>query len=549
MVHLVVACALASVVASFGFAPSAHAGPRELGTSLARDGRCDAALEVLLPLRGTAGGDAEVDRLVGECGIRLERFELAIEALESARKLEPDAQGLDLRLAQAYYHARRLDDAEAALARAATRDASRPELLLYSGLVAFDRGDLDRALERLTAAAALKDPAIEPVASFQLARAQARARDAGSARASYARIVEGWTGTAWADQAARAIAAIDEGEKIPVWASAEAGFESDDNVLIRGRGVGRPQELSGQKDVRGYWFVDTGTLFWRGPRASSGASLRYGGSEHQDLHRFDTQAPGGTLWFDRELTRQKSVLRLQYDFDSAWVGSSSRPFVLSHLVTASLFKPWQASGGVTTIGASLSFDDYRYRRASLDRPDFGTPGCNPCSPLGVHEIGATDRDGFGPIVSVVHRQPLPEPGIGGLTLPWLEGGYRYQHSFTQGREYDHERNQVELGAGIRLPLAIDFSVRGRYAYLLYSHRSVFPDPKDELASGSIAPYFLDPSNRREHEASVRVQLQRSFGKHVLVAARWARTRNYSTADVFDYARDVFGVSVRVGWGG
>jgi hypothetical protein len=61
-------------------------------------------------------------------------------------------------------------------------------------------------------------------------------------------------------------------------------------------------------------------------------------------------------------------------------------------------------------------------------------------------------------------------------------------------------------------------------------------------------YFLDPSARREQETQVRVQLQRAFGEHVLVAARWTRTRNRSTADVFDYTRNVFGLSVRIGWG-
>jgi len=123
---------------------------------------------------------------------------------------------------------------------------------------------------------------------------------------------------------------------------------------------------------------------------------------------------------------------------------------------------------------------------------------------------------------------------------------------SQGREYDHQRHQIELGAGIRLPLAIDLSIRGRYAYVPYANRSVFPDPKDEQASIDAGPdtaYFLDPSARREHETNVRIALQRAFGKHVLVSARWSRTRNRSTADVFDYTRDLVGISVRVGFGG
>ena len=76
--------------------------------------------------------------------------------------------------------------------------------------------------------------------------------------------------------------------------------------------------------------------------------------------------------------------------------------------------------------------------------------------------------------------------------------------------------------------------------------STFPDPSDLVANQQ---YFLDISPRNEHETGVRVRLERAIGEHVVVSTRWSRTRNRSTADVFDYTRDLFGVSVRVGLGG
>ena len=540
-----------SFLASTLVAGQAWADDRSLGLSLARDGRCEAALEVLVPLRTQPARDAELERLTGECAIRQKRFDLAADALEAARGLEPGTPGLDLHLAQALYHLGRLEPAEAALERATPRESQAPEFLLYSGLIAFDRGDFARASEQLSAAVALHDETIEPMASFYLGRLRQRGDDRARARESYVEVIEGWSDTAWADQAARSIEAIDEDEKVPVWGSLELGFEADDNALIRGRGVGRPGEVSGQSDVRGYWYADVGALWLRSGSWSGGTSLRYGGSENHELERFDTQAPGATLWLDHALGWQQSSLRLQYDFDAAWIDATHDPFVLSHLVTASLFKPWQ-NGGFTTLGGSLGYDDYGYKRNKLgvvdiDDEDLANP-C-PCSPNGVDEIADTNRDGFGPILSVVHRQPLPDPSIGGFTLPWIEGAYRYQFYTTQGREYDHQRHQIELGAGIRLPLAVDFSVRGRYAYVPYANRTVFPDPKDVEDAPPNTAYFLDPSQRREQETSVRVQLQRAFGEHVLVAARWSRTRNRSTADVFDYTRDLFGFSIRIGWGG
>ena len=553
VIHVLAASSFASifVAAGAGAQLSSQADSRALGLSLARDGRCDAALEVLLPLRVEPARDAEVERLVGECSIRLERFDLAVAALEAARGLDPEAPGLDLHLAQAAYHLGRLDEAEAALQRAAARDTDEPapERLLYSGLVAFDRGDSKRAVEQLSAAVALGDASIEPMASFHLGRAQQRLRDAGQARESFGRVIEGYSDTAWADQAARSIAVLDKEEAMPVWASLELGFEADDNALLRGRGVGRPGEISDESDVRGYWFADAGALWLRAGDVSSGTTLRYSGSENDEFERFDAHAPGLTLWLDRIIGPRRATLRMQYDFDAAWVDTekiTNDPFVLSHLWSAAWVQPWPS--GVTTFGVSVSLDDYLYRRSRLQVDDLSDPGsCQPCSPDGVDEVGDTNRDGFGPIVSLVHRQGLPSPPLPGFTLPWIEGGYRYQLQASQGREYDHHRHQLELAACVVLPLAVELSLRGRYAYLPYAHRSVFPDPS-EVPDTADTAYFLDPSARREHETQVRVALQRAWGEHVLVAARWTRTRNRSTADVFDYTRNLFGLSVRIAWG-
>jgi tetratricopeptide (TPR) repeat protein len=531
-------------------AGAASADDRALGLSLARDGRCEAALETMLPLRTRPATDAELERLTGECALRLKRFELAVEALEAARVLEPEAPALDLHLAEAHYHQGQLDAAEAALERAAVGDARQmesAEWLLYAGLVALDRGDAAMAIDRLTAAAAHADDSVEPMASFFLARAQQKSEDRARARRSYEQVVEGYSGSAWAEQAARSIASLDAAEEIPVWASFEIGFEADDNALLRGRGVGRPGEISDDRDVRGYWFADVGALWLRRGAWSAGTSIRYAGSENDEFERFDTQAPGATLWLDRALGWQQSTLRLQYDADVAWIDATSHPFVVSHLWTTSLLKPW-SGGGATTISAGIGLDDYLYERRDLAVDDVGVPGCLPCSPAGVDEVGATNRDGFGPIVNLIHRQPLPELPIPGFLMPWVEGGYRYQIYLSQGREYDHQRHQLELAAGIRLPLAIELSVRGRHAYVPYANRTVFPDPSDVSELPDTA-YFLDHRARREQETGVRVQLQRAFGEHVLLSARWSRTRNRSTADVFDYTRDLFGLSLRIGWGG
>ena len=122
----------------------------------------------------------------------------------------------------------------------------------------------------------------------------------------------------------------------------------------------------------------------------------------------------------------------------------------------------------------------------------------------------------------------------------IEGEYRYQRYWSEGSEYDHQRHQIEVGVGATLPYEINLRVSGRYAYVPYGNPTVFPDP------GATS---LDDDDREEHETGVRVSLTRAIGEHVLVTTRYSRTRNRSSADVFDYTRDLFGVSVRVGLGG
>lgn len=539
-------------------------GDRGIAIGLAREGRCDPALEILARLVEAAPADAELARLRGECALRLQDLRLAIESLELAESLEPGEGDVDLHLGMAYYHAGRLDDAEAALVRAGAQDGARPEFLLYSGLVAYARTDYEAASRRLTAARERDEAPVEPMASFFLGRASLGLDRRDHAKAAFERVLEEHPGTAWAEEAQRALTELESGGW-PWWVSAEVGFEHDDNPLLRGGGVGLPSEIAGQGDQRFFWFLDLGTHLYEGDGWLLGGMLRYAGSEHLELERFDTHAPGATLWLDRELGVAEASLRLQYDFDLALIDFQAlgdEPFVISHQVGASLYKPWHA-GIYTILSTSVGRDHYGYDRRDFlpDTGGVGGPGttCNEagvefCGPANVDESDATDRDGTGLRASVLQHVPLPFDG-GGFTNPWIESEYEYRRYWSEGSEYDHQRHQVELGFGIQLPLEIGLRVRGRYAYVPYGNASVFPDPSDVEAARRVPPattgseYLLDNSARREHMTGVRVSLARAIGEHAVVTLRYSRTRNRSSADVFDYTRDLFGLSVRFGLGG
>lgn len=524
---------------------------RELALSLAREGRCEVALIELGELASRAAPDAEVERLTGECALRLQRFELAAQALENARRVDPDAPRLDLHLAMARFHLGDLAGAHEALARAERRgDAESAEFLLYSGLIALDRQQFEAAARRFDAASQLSDRAPEPMATFYLGRSLSELDDLAAAGAAFDRVIRDHPGTSWSAEAERARERLRAAERARLWASAELGFEYDDNVLLRGRGVGLPSEISGQSDERWFWFADAGVLKRLARQTDGGASLRYAGSAHHDLDEFDTQAPGLTLWIDRALGDGADLVRLQYDIDAAFIDED--PFVLNQLVTGSFVRSWGRLGQ-TILAATYAHDQYYYDRFDVEDANPTPPPVCPtqplCGPIGLDEKRATNRTGDGVGATLAHQVPLTlELGI--VKDPWMSGAYGYNRYWARGPEYDQRSHQIEVEAGIGLPFSVAMTVGGRFAYRAFDNSTVFPDPAAvpaPVAGG--ARYALRPRDRRERETGVWVRLTRPITDSIVVTASFRRTRNRSNAEVFDYDRNLYGLSMRIGFGG
>jgi len=381
-------------------------------------------------------------------------------------------------------------------------------------------------------------------------------KERAEAEAAFDHVMREFPNTSWAAEALLAREKMQEESEASFWASAEIGFEHDDNVLLRGRGVGLPTEISGQSDQRGFWYVDVGTSTELAIGWNAGVILRYGGSEHHDLDDFDTHAPGGTLWLDRALGDDGDSLRLQYDLDAAIIDND--PFLLSHLVTASFFHAWD-DWGHTIVAASATRNDYDYDRfavpdginaatacdgSPLPVPPAPPPTGPPCSPPGVEEKRETNRTGFGAGASIVQHLPVPFDIVVAKN-GWLEGGYAYQRYWANGEEYDLQRHQVSLEAGLELPLSVMLRVGGRYARVLYDSPTIFPDPERVLAGRQ---YPLGNRKRRETETGVWVILERQLIESMVLSASYRRTRNRSNAEVFDYDRNVFGLSLKVSFG-
>jgi tetratricopeptide (TPR) repeat protein len=516
-------------------APAFAEGERERGMRLAQEGRCEAALADIAIARAAQPADAELARLEGECLTRLRRYGDAVTSLEAAVAAAPERAELQLALAKARFHQGDADGAARALeqAKALENDA---EYQLYLGMVELAQHDAEAAAVALERARSLDAERVEPVASYYLGLARSELGDADLARAALHRVADDWTGTDWSSAASRAIDRIGASPRRRVWGSVGAGFEYDDNVVLRGRGVPQPEDISGDDDVRGVWTANLGGELWKSRDTTFGLSGSYRGTTHADLHEFDAQFPSATLWLDRELTETLRS-RLRYDLGYAWLDGD--PFVLTHGGLLSLAQSWPGLAGRSELVGQLFADEYFF--SSADVPDFPCAG-SPCGPPGRDEKEQRDRDGWGGAAGLTQHLPIPTGALA-LRNALLRGGYRYTGFDAQGREYSFDQHELHGGFGVTLPAAVGFDVAAGYAWRPYRHASTFPDP-DDLANG--VQYPLSSLRRRERTTRVEVALARGFGDYLTVSAHYRFLDNHSNVDVFDYDQHVVGVNITVG---
>lgn len=521
-------------------AAGARAEEAEAALDLAAEGRCAAAEPRLAALAEGAGADdARVHLALGLCRLRAGRFAAAATSLERARALAPEATEPVLQLAAARYHLGDLEGARAALARVAPAARGRAEWWLYEGLLALDAAEHARAFDALERARRLDPAVVEPVASYYAGAAAAAAAHRAAAREAFARVLRDWPGSAFADEARRALARLDPAPRR--FASLRAGVEYDNNVVLRGDGVALPEEIGDARDLRAVWSLELGGELDRAPGRALGLALRYAGSAHRDLDAFDVHYPSLAAWLDREVA-PATLLRAEVEAGYAWV--DAEPFLADQRLRLALHRRAGALAGASLF-AELYREDVLFEVE--DVPDGpGVPGAPCpgaavlCGPAGLDEARARDRDGVGLRVGLARQVPLP--GVPGGAL---HAAYRFHAFRARGREYTFDAHELLAGARVPLPAAWTLALDVFFAWRPYRHPTTFPDP-DALVAGRA--YALEAHDRRERELRTSVGLERPLGNAVRVGAAWRYTRNRSTAPVFDYARHVLGAYLTVGFG-
>lgn len=507
---------------------------------LVGEGRCPSALPLLDVVEERYPAEARVFLAQGRCLLLLLRYDEAVEALEAARAADPTLAAVHLPLAVAYLNYGDLDASDAALARAEAVDPDDPEAQLYRGLLHLQRGDAAAAASVLARARSGDSDAVHPVASFYEGRALRVARDSASARAALQRVVDQYPGTPWAERAQQELDAL-ERTRLRTWAWLTAGWEYDDNVVLRGAGVALPADISGARDTRLLWSGGAGAELELTPDWRWGGLVAYEGTAHRDLDEFDYHYPSLSTWLDRRLG-SGFVARAQADLAYAWV--DSRPFLGYQRYNASLLRAWDR-WGTSQAGAHWARFDYFFRIDDVvdGRGRAGSFCLDPddivCAPPGIDESRERSRDGDEWGLAVDHTLPL------GFADWSLQAGYRYRHFDSEGSEFAHQAHEVLATLRGTLPGGFRLRLAGGYIRRPYRNASTFPDPEGLVFN---LQYALSRDRRVDDDFRVEIGLERDLNRYVTLAARWTYRRNRSNVRVFDYERNILGVYVTVAAG-
>lgn len=542
-------------------APAAVADPgrNTRGVRLALEGRCLAARPELEREVAEDPAAAHSAWRLGQCALRARDYAASAEALSAALEVEGGLEGSEraeaqLDLARALFHSGDLVAADAALA--SSRQALSDEALwqLYSGIVALQRGEPQRAVDALERAVEINantwrrrdDPeAVEPVASYYLGLALRAAGEKQRALVTLRGVADGWAGTSWAEQADRS---IEESETRRAWLTLGAGMEYDDNVVLAGRDTPLPENISDEGDLRGVWLARGGFDLGQWGNTSAGVLGSYRGRAHVDgdLRNFDSHFPTASLWLNQALSG-RTHLRLRYDLGYAWVDED--PFLWTNAGELSLLHAWSPRQ-TSALQGSLFADDYLFRVDDVpDGPGNTTDPCPDasfpiCGPPGVDEGRERDRDGWGFRAGLAHAVVLPLRSSV-LPDPTLRAGYAYQNFDAEGREYSHQAHRLFAGIGWQLPFGIGLDVDGDYTNRRYRHPSTFP----ELEALTVDRQFaLRRGVRSEDVYSVGARIGVPIHGPLSAAAHYRYRDNRSTADVFDYEQHVVGLIFSVTFG-
>jgi tetratricopeptide (TPR) repeat protein len=533
-------CALLCATASTARAADEAAVLRLRAEQLAAEDRCEDALARLQRARELAPAeDARAALVEGRCSLRLNRYESAIEPLETARRLDPGIAGISIDLAMAHFHRADYPAAERELALAEQEMPDDPRVSLYRGLLLLQQKEDAEAAAALARAGRM-DRRLDPLASYYAGLAWERARDRDQAKEALERVEREAPGSDWAQQAALALDRLDAPYQRHWWADIAAGMGYDSNVALSTSdisGLITPEAIFDESDGFGYWSAQGGYEFLSDPDWSLGAMVGYDGDAHFDLNQFNLQSPRIDGWIQRRID-EKSYLALQPYFAYAWF--EGKPYLGTGGGNLSYYRNYDGSTG--RLFGVIDYNDFLF-------PVLGDSGLEriiellkKAPPVNIDldaliaQAGwletARNRDGLFYRAGYEHLIEFTETTD-------VRAGVDYHHYESDGSEFIHDHVGIWLGLYQDLPWKFTLEVLGSYAYEPYRFPSTF----------TFDGWFNRGPRRRDNVWRVGTLLERPIREHVKASINWRYHNNDSNTTVYNFDRHIVGGHLTVTFGG
>lgn len=541
-----------SPVVEEGARPAEAAGPAEGASaserralSLVYEGRCDEALPEIAAVR-RADDSARMAQVDGQCRLRLRDYSGAVDALDDAKRMDPDLEDVDVYRGVALYKLEDFEAAQRALdeAKAHTSRQAAPQRELYTGLLLLRDRKNREAAQTLDRARVLDPGQVEPVASFYAGLAWQAVGERDLARESLLRVKAADPDGPWGKRAAELLSGQGFDERS--WASLTVGLEYDSNVVLLGESVPSPAGISDQSDGRAAWFLEGGAELFNKGKFSGGLAASYAGNAQFHLSEFDIQYPRATGWVDYELS-PKNLLRARYGFGHAWVNYAR--FLITQDATLSLYRNWGQPGN-TEFGVGWVWNDYKFFVPVVPEAAAGAPagtcgnGANGWDPVfacvvsgaGASATSAKNRDGNSIRPYFLHRYRVQSIDYKSLRDVELRGGYGYERYWAHGTDWDFQSHDFVVGAKALLFWGIQLDSQIGYSYRPYTYASSYPTPP--VTGNQIIS--LSPIPREDQITNVIAVLEKPISDHWSVLTRYSYTRASSNVAVFDYSRNIIG---------
>ena len=503
-----IALAWASVGTAIAADPDRASVLRAQAHALGLDGKYEQALPLLDQAVTLDPDDQRANALIVKCLMRLERYEEAEARLAGPLAADPIPGQARLDLVAIRYHARDIKGAAEALEAARPYHASEPEFQLYDGMILLDRGQYEDAARELQRSRQNGSGSVEPVASFHEALAWAHAREGEKEREALRRVTAIDPNSVWAERASRRLDGRGTSRvsgDLDSWFDITVGGEWDDNVILRGDGLGAivsPMGIADDEDARLVWSARYGREMFRTNDWSGGFGVRYTGTSHRHLKQYDQHYPTGTFWINRRINEQL-VAQIQVNGGYGWINNKS--FVQDYSVTPSLYYTWK-NGQQTTLFGRGYWNNFMFN-------PFATP-----LSASARDV---DRDEQGGAVGLAHTVPVQS--LRGS----VNAGYVFYRNEADGREWDYIAHQPFVVIDSAITDRTSVSAQVSWAYRHHDRRSRY----DLVA---------DTQDRRESDVAGVVTLDHALSDQLTGTLRYRYNNHGSSSRVFDYDRSVVG---------